>query len=112
MHALAWEIMLYPKAVPRSCVLDETALNHLLLAVALPSVPLPRVGISTGCASIFSASSSPHPQELLKNYLAEGETYVNNEETQHHFCDKGALDPLKGKIRYGPTYSDTVTEEG
>lgn len=63
INRLAWEITLYPKAVPRSYVLGETAFIHLLLAVVLPSVPLPRAGTSTGCTNIISASPSPHPQE-------------------------------------------------
>lgn len=63
MHRLAWEITLYPKAVPSSCVRGETALNHLLLAADLPSVPLPRLGASTVWADIVSASPCPHPQE-------------------------------------------------
>lgn len=62
-NRLAWEIMLYSKAVPSSCVLGETVLIHLLLAVVLPSVPLLRAGTSTGCADVLVLSASPslHP---------------------------------------------------
>lgn len=112
-YAQAWEITLYPKAVPSNCVLGKTVLSHLLPVVALPSVPLSRAGTSTSGANVLSAS--PSTGKLSRSSLEiswhKGRHMLTTRK-QHHFCDEGVLDPLRRLICYGPMCSGITTEGG
>lgn len=59
-----------PSAVPSLCAPGKAVLSHLLLAAALPSVPLPGAGACTSSQPPHLRSHRKTPQELLRNLLA------------------------------------------